>query len=112
MESHLPKQLGETPLYPSHSCSQDPGDHWARGGEAGSACLYDTFGQMSSLVAKLYLGPGPSGVVTTGQVGSQGLAVQLPTWAALSDSSAHHVRLISHETSNPSLAIQGADTYM
>lgn len=45
---------------------------------------------MSSLVARLYLGPGPTGMVTAGQAGAAGArgpSVQCPRWAVLSDSS-------------------------
>lgn len=51
---------------------------------------------MSSLVAKLYLGPGPVGMVTAGQagaVGAQGPSAQLPKRAVLSDSSTLHPKL-------------------
>lgn len=48
------------------------------------------FGQMSSLVARLYLGPGRTGMVTAGQAGAaeaRGPSVQFPRWAVLSDTS-------------------------
>lgn len=49
------------------------------------------FGQKSSLVAKLFLGPGPISMVTTGPAGAvraQGPSAQLPAWAVVSDSGA------------------------
>lgn len=43
--------------YP-HSCSKHPGDHEARGGEAGSAFPHGSMSQTSSFAAKLYRGSG------------------------------------------------------
>lgn len=72
------------------------------------------FGQKSSFVAKLFLGPGPISMATTGQAGAvraQGPSAQLPAQAVGSDQRLCTLGSVP-STTKPSLATQRGDTHV
>ena len=113
VESPLTRQLGETPpTYPTaapRTLETRPG---MRRQEVPAS--QGAFGQKSSLVAKLFLGPGPISMATTGQAGAvraQGPSAQLPARAVGNDQRLFTLGSVP-PTPKPSLATRRGDTHV
>ena len=114
VESPLTKQLGETPpTYPTAAPRTLETRQGMRRQEVPAS--QGAFGQKSSLVAKLFLGPGPISMVTTGQAGAvraQGPSAQLPARAVVITPALLHPGLNLPPTPESSLATRRGDTHM